>query len=172
MLPQHIQYIRLKLSENKELFKNIFSRINDEEIFWKPEPTAWCMLEILCHLCDEEREDFRARLNHVLTTPDAPLPPIDPQGWVDSRKYMLQDFDQKLNEFFTEREKSIEWLMNLENPQWDNYYEHPKFGKMSAKLFFTNWLAHDYLHIRQILKLKFDYLKFISKEDLNYAGNW
>ena len=66
----------------------------------------------------------------------------------------------------------MEWLMNLDNPQWDNYYEHPKFGKMSAKLFFTNWLAHDYLHIRQILKLKFDYLKFISKEDLNYAGNW
>ena len=36
----------------------------------------------------------------------------------------------------------------------------------------TNWLAHDYLHIRQIIKLKFDFLKDQSDEHLSYAGEW
>ncbi len=43
---------------------------------------------------------------------------------------------------------------------------------MTAKMFLSNWLAHDYLHIRQITKLKYDYLKQLTNEDLNYAGNW
>ena len=38
--------------------------------------------------------------------------------------------------------------------------------------FSPNWLAHDYLHIRQIIRLKFAYLQQLSKEDLSYAGNW
>ena len=28
------------------------------------------------------------------------------------------------------------------------------------------------LHIRQITRLKYDYLKEISNENLRYAGNW
>jgi hypothetical protein len=39
-------------------------------------------------------------------------------------------------------------------------------------MIFANWLAHDYLHIRQILRLKYEYLKSISEEDLSYAGEW
>jgi hypothetical protein len=71
-----------------------------------------------------------------------------------------------------EREQSVKWLQSLTNPKWDNVHEHSKFGKMTAKMFLSNWLAHDYLHIRQITKLKYDYLKQLTNEDLDYAGNW
>ncbi len=43
---------------------------------------------------------------------------------------------------------------------------------MSAQLFLNNWLAHDLLHIRQILSIKFNYLKENTEEPLNYAGDW
>jgi len=43
---------------------------------------------------------------------------------------------------------------------------------MSAKFILANWLAHDYLHIRQITRLKYDYLQDIPNENLSYAGNW
>jgi len=43
---------------------------------------------------------------------------------------------------------------------------------MTASMFFSNWLAHDYLHIRQITRLKYDYLKQLTNEDLSYAGTW
>ena len=85
---------------------------------------------------------------------------------------MGQDYSKKLNEFLEERDQSVNWLRSLVNPKWDNAYEHPKFGKMTAKMFLANWLAHDYLHIRQILNVKFEYLKKDSGETLIYAGGW
>lgn len=107
-----------------------------------------------------------------METPQNPLPPIDPVSWVKDREYLKQDYSKKIKDFVYEREQSVAWLYSLENPKWDNIYDHPILGKMSAHLFLSNWLAHDYLHIRQILRVKFNYLKNNSKEGLDYPGNW
>ena len=161
-----------ELNRNKSVFKELLTNVTEEEYLWKSSPEKWSMLEIVCHLFDEEREDFRARTKHVLETPGLPLPPIDPAGWVQQRKYIAQNYAGKLKDFLNERNDSIKWLQSLKNPEWDNAYNHPKFGKMTAKMFLSNWLAHDYLHIRQIVRLKFNYLKHLSNEPLNYAGDW
>lgn len=161
-----------ELAGNSNVFKGLLSGLTAELYLWKPNPEKWCLLEIVCHLYDTEREDFSARTRHLLETPAELLPPIDPQGWVKARNYIQQNYHDKLNDFLTERGKSVKWLQGLHHPKWDNAYEHPKFGKMTAKMFLSNWLAHDYLHFRQITKLKYDYLKQLTNEDLNYAGNW
>jgi len=161
-----------ELTRNKLVFKELLVGLSEGEYLWKQNPDKWCLLEISCHLYDEEREDFRTRTKQVLESPELPLPKIDPVDWVKKRKYLQQNFSQKLNDFLSEREQSVKWLNSLENPKWDNAYNHPELGKMTAKLFLSNWLAHDYLHIRQITRLKFDYLKYKSGEDLSYAGNW
>lgn len=160
------------LSQNRNVFKELLLGLSQETYLWKPSPEKWCLLEIVCHLFDEEREDFKARTKHILETPLQPLPSIDPQGWVESRNYIQQNYNNKLNAFLLEREQSVLWLQSLSFPKWDNAYEHYKFGKMTAKMFLSNWLAHDYLHIRQITKLKYDYLQHLTNEDLSYAGNW
>ena len=165
-------YIISELKKNKLVFNELLENLDDNLITWKSTPDKWSLLEIVCHLVDEEINDFRARLKSTLENPEKELIPIDPIGWVISKKYIEQNYNTKLVEFLNEREKSIIYLEQLKEPKWDNFYQHAKFGKLSAKLFFTNWLAHDYLHIRQIIKLKYDYLSFTSKENLNYAGNW
>ena len=139
-----------KLEANSETFKTLFSFLGKEEYLWKPNPGKWCLLEVACHLYDEEREDFRARLNHTLESPNEKLPSIDPAGWVESRKYREQNFEIKVNNFLEERKNSVKWLNSLKKPKWENVYHHPKFGEFSAEMFLVNWLAHDYLHIRQI----------------------
>ena len=161
-----------ELDINKYIFKGLLENINEAEYLWRPNPDKWCLLEIICHLRDEEVEDFRTRVRYVLETPELVLPPIDPVKWVKKRKYIEQNYKETLSDLLREREKSVDWLHSLTEPKWDNEYQHPKLGPMSAKLFLSNWLAHDYMHIRQILNLKFFYLKFISGEDLNYAGKW
>jgi hypothetical protein len=45
-------------------------------------------------------------------------------------------------------------------------------GRLSAGTFLSNWLAHDYLHIRQIIRLKYQYLQRQTRESLDYAGAW
>ena len=164
--------ITQELSRNSKVIKELLKGLAKEEYLWKPAPEKWCLLEIICHLHDEECEDFRARTKHALETPTEELPSIDPAGWVKERVYIQQDFDIKLNTFLKERAASVKWLQALTHPKWDNAYEHSKFGSMSAKMFLSNWLAHDYLHIRQILQLKFEYIRHLTKEPLNYAGDW
>jgi hypothetical protein len=74
--------------------------------------------------------------------------------------------------FLQERKNSVIWLNGLENPNWDSAYQHPKMGPLKAKMFLTNWLEHDYLHMRQLLTLKHNLLKETTGENLDYAGNW
>lgn len=161
------------LTANWQVFESLLTDVSSEEASWKPDDSHWSILQILCHLVDEEKEDFRTRVQHVLETPDQPIPPIDPQAWVTDRKYSDQDFTMKLREFLEERAQSVVWLNGLENPAWENTYEHPKLGAQSASHYLANWLAHDYLHIRQINRMKYLYLRAnLSGESLEYAGNW
>lgn len=161
-----------ELKINKHIFNKILLDTSNELFLWKPNRDNWCLLEIVCHLYDEEREDFRSRTDQILKNPDLPFSPIDPVGWVQERGYIKKDYDIMLKKFLIERDSSIEWLKSLDKPKWTNAYKHPKLGSLSAKMFLTNWLAHDYLHIRQILKLKYLYLEHLSDESITYAGAW
>jgi hypothetical protein len=166
------EFIINALERNKTVFNVLLSCRDPFEYSWKQEPGKWNLLEIACHLYDEEREDFRARVKQVLDDPELPFPKIDPVSWVTERNYSGQDYSKILNDFLEERDVSINWLRSLKQPKWENAYMHPKVGPVSANLLLSNWLAHDYLPQRQIIKLKYDHLKFISGEKLDYAGNW
>jgi len=168
----HTNHIIAELKRNKKLFKDLLGGLSEDLYAWKPSPEKWNLLEIVCHLLDEEREDFRARVQHVLETPDLPMPSIDPVGWVEARKYAEKNYEATLQAFLAEREKSINWLHDLEDPEWGNTHQHPGMGPVQARMFFVNWLAHDYLHIRQITKLKYDFLQQSNHASLDYAGNW
>lgn len=166
------KYIIDELTRNKIVFKDLLESLETELYLWKPAPEKWSILEVLCHLYDEEREDFRARVMHTLGNPEMPANPIDPVGWVISRKYMEQDYDNALQRLLSERDNSIAWLSNLKNANWDNTYQHPLLGNITAEMFLSSWLAHDYLHIKQITKIKYDYFKEISGDKISYAGDW
>ncbi len=164
--------IIIELSNNGKVFKELLENPQTEMITWKPAPNKWCLLEIVCHLLDEEREDFRARVAHILSTPELPLTKIAPHNWPIEGNYLDQDFYVVLKEFLAERQESIVWLKSLKNPKWEQTVDDPEVGPRSAKKFLVNWLAHDYLHIRQINAIKHNYLKITSGDDLTYAGNW
>ncbi len=165
-------YCITQLERHRNVFKQVFNGLTSEDIRWKPAPEKWSLLEVLCHLHDEEREDFRSRLKHILETPDDPMPKIDPVAWVTERRYMQQDFDTMLHKFLDERDRSIAWLRGLKDPKWSNAYQHPKVGPVSCDLILVNWVAHDLLHFRQITRIRYDKLSTITSEPLDYAGTW
>ena len=160
------------LSENVLVFEKLLKNQEGVKVLWKPNENSWSLLEIVCHLVDEECFDFRARIQHLFNHPNIPPPPIDPQGWVTEKFYQKQDYQTKVQEFFSERENSLTWLNSLENPAWKNSFQHQHFGQMNASLFLTNWLAHDYFHFRQIVKFNYLYLQAYSKHSLEYAGGF
>ena len=109
-----------KLATNREVFAALLKDKSKEEIFWKPNENKWCLLEIVCHLFDEEREDFKTRVRTTLELPGSLPPPIDPIGWVTERKYIEKDYDEVLANFLKERTTSIAWLQDLKDPEWEN----------------------------------------------------
>jgi hypothetical protein len=161
-----------QLKSNGEIFEKLLVGLDNKLQIWKQEPKKWCLLEIICHLYDEEREDFRQRFRYVLEHPDTDPPSINPVGWVSERRYIDQIFEDKLEAFITERKESIQYLSQLKNIPWENRYNHKHFGPISAKHYLHNWLAHDLLHIKQIIRLKYDYLVAHSTQDMSYAGEW
>lgn len=167
-----LHYSINKLRTNRNAFEQLLSGLDREEYNWREREVKWSLIEVVCHLHDEEIEDFRARVKSVLDTPEKSFVQIDPAGWVAERKYADQDFHRILAAFLAERDKSIEWLSSLTDPKWDNAYNHPKVGPVSARFLLTNWLAHDYLHIRQIIRINYNYLHFYSGHNLDYAGEW
>ena len=115
---------------------------------------------------------FRIRLQTVLKIPETPPPLIDPVGWVKDNNYLAQNYEHNLQEFLKARDESIAYLKTLAKPPLDNYYDHPTMGPLNGHVFLNNWLAHDYLHIKQITRWHYDYLNYKSKVALAYAGNW
>jgi hypothetical protein len=85
---------------------------------------------------------------------------------------MEQNYEAKIADFLKERSETISWLESQSNPRWTNAYIHPKVGPVSAEFLLANWLAHDYLHFRQITRTKYLYLKEKSGVSLDYAGEW
>ena len=160
------------LERDRHLFATLLPGIPVAQREWRPAPDRWTVHEVACHLLDEETDDFRTRVRSVLSDPEAPLPPIDPPGWVTERRYAERDYTAVVEEFLAERDASVAWLRSLESPRWENAYEHPRWGAQSARLFLLNWWAHDLLHLRQIHRLGFEYLESHGGETLAYAGEW
>ncbi len=148
-----------QLIKNIEIFKSLVIGFDDEQSRWKPQTDKWSILEVIHHLYDEERKDFRLRLEYTLEDSSKEWIPINPPQWVIDKKYNEQNFADISNKFFKEREKSINWLNKLKSPQWENTYKHPQIGKISAGDLLSSWVAHDFLHMRQIIMLNLEYYK-------------
>ncbi len=137
------------LEKSGTLIVRFFTGLEDDTARWKEEPHRWSLLEILCHLHDEERLDFRKRIELTLRDPAIDWPSIFPGRWVAERDYNSMNVDHTLIKYRHEREKSIEWLRSLTGADWDRAKTHPKLGILRAGDLLVSWIAHDLVHIRQ-----------------------
>lgn len=168
-----LSFVKDALQSNKLVFESLLRGAAPALQDFREGPEKWSLKEIVCHLLDEEREDFRLRLQSVLNDPEQPFTPIDPVGWVLSRNYLAADYDQKVQQFLEERTLSIKYLESLSAASpLGNTYHHPVIGPMSGSFILNNWLAHDYLHMRQITRVKYAFLAGSINTPLNYAGEW
>jgi len=168
-----ITYFIKRFAANARAVEGLASGLTDEQAHWKPTQERWCILEVVCHMYDEERLDFRARLDSTLSDPERAWIPINPPGWISMHEYAKQDLQKSIANFLEERERSLDWLTTLEDPSLKNSYDHQEFGQITAGDLLASWLAHDALHIRQITRLHYEYVaQHASPYKLDYAGPW
>lgn len=166
------QTLYQELANSTEMIRALLSGVTQEEAQVKPDPQSWSMLEVICHLYDEEREDFREHLDFILNRQSEDWHVIDPPRWVTERNYNGQIFAEMQDKFFVERKKSLEWLQGLSNRDWDTTYTS-EYGSASAGEMFSCWVAHDNLHLRQLVELRRNRIEQITKPySIEYAGDW
>lgn len=167
-----LEFAISQLENNVQRITLLAQDVSDEQARWKPDEASWSILETVMHLYDEEREDFRVRLNFLLQKPEEEWPPIDPMGWVLARQYNQQQLTDALSGFLDERQHSLEWLRSLESPNFAQGKDAP-WGVMHAGDMLAAWVAHDLLHMRQLVELHF---AWVSREgrpySTRYAGEW
>ena len=161
-----------QLTQNADRLRGLVADLSTEQARRKPDADSWSILEVVCHLLDEERYDFRVRLGHILAGSGGDFPPIDPGGWVTSRRYNAQDLAESLAAFLAERQRSLAWLGTLVDPNWDATNPVP-WGVISAGDMLAAWVAHDLLHLRQLVELHwFLATAHMAPHRPDYAGEW
>ena len=167
-----LQFYIQQLSNSANAINAMAQDVSDEQARWKPDAGSWSMLEVINHLYDEEREDFRAHLRGVMQVPIVPFVSIDPQGWITQRRYQEREFAPSAENFLLERVNSLAWLKSLGAPDWQAAYDMP-WGKLTAGDLMVSWAAHDLLHLRQLNELRYAYLdRTAEPHSVQYAGGW
>jgi hypothetical protein len=168
-----IETVIRQLSANAAAIQALVESLSSDQAQWKPDPETWSMQEVMDHVYNEERIDFRKHLIEMLSDP--------PQPWGAFRReeYLATgDCRQALDAFLNEREASIAWLKALHAPDWD-VESRATFGPEAEVLVIRagdvlfSWVAHDYLHIRQINELLYAWNeKLAFPYPVMYAGGW
>ena len=161
-----------QLEINSRRIQAMVEGVSDEQAHWKPDAASWSILEVVNHLYDEERQDFRVRLDIILHRPGEAWPPIDPQGWVTERQYNQRNFEQSIENFLSERRDSLKWLKDLRGEDFTTSVPTP-WGSITAGDMFASWITHDSLHMRQLVELIHAWIVRISEPySGDYAGEW
>jgi hypothetical protein len=161
-----------ELEQGAEIIKTLVTGISQAEAQIKPNAGDWSILEVVGHLIDEERDDFRQRIDLTLNHPGQEWPPIHPSAWVTERAYNQRDLAQSLDEFLAERAKSLAFLKSLQNPDWTAMHRSD-YGDRTAGQLLASWVAHDHLHMRQLVELRWRRVQTITAPyDIAYAGDW
>jgi hypothetical protein len=115
----------------------------------RPLPAEWAPVEIVCHLRDEEAEDFGARVR-VIVEGGARFAPIDPEAWAVERRYLEADGPSALAAFRERRATSLAFLAGVAPKRLAGHADHAGPGRLTGLDLVAAWVAHDRLHLAQL----------------------
>jgi hypothetical protein len=173
MSAMNLFYFMDRLEANIEVIRGLLTAVSPEQSRWKPSPDKWSLLEVINHLADEEDQDFRTRVRLTIENPDQDWPDTDPERWAVERAYNTRELRESLSRFVRERKISLAWLTEVQDIPWDAAHHDPKFPPLRTGDLIASWLAHDFIHIRQMNRLQYEYLTTQQGPySAGYAGNW
>lgn len=155
-------------------FRAAATMVDHERARWKPPSGNWSILEIVCHVRDEEREDFRPRVEATLGPAPVRWNLLDLDDVSTKRRYQEQDLHAALDEFARLRAQNVAWLRSLRagDADWERAYVHPTWGPIKAGDLMSAWPAHDALHLRQVAKRLHELAGADGAYRTIYAGEW
>jgi DinB superfamily len=115
----------------------------------RPATGEWSPVEILCHLRDEETEDFGARLR-VIVDGAGEFALIDPERWAKERRYHEADLPDVIQALRARRQASLDLLASVSPETLKGSRPHKRLGSLSGQDILAAWVAHDRIHLAQL----------------------
>ncbi|HEX8249301.1 MAG TPA: DinB family protein [Pyrinomonadaceae bacterium] len=169
----NLQFFIARLTANAKVLESLCREMTVEQSGWKQSPEKWSIRQVVYHLSRTEERDFRPRLEKTLRDKNEDWNSLVASEMRLEETSGANNLSEYLQNFLAEREKSIIWLKTLDNPVWENSHRHNEQLTLAAGDLLASWLAHDYLHIKQIVRLQYDYVNSISEPfKTDYAGKW
>jgi hypothetical protein len=163
---------RARLEASGVALSALVADVRVEEARFHPAQGAWSILEVMGHLRIEEVEDFRTRLASTLRDPAAPWPKLDPEARVREERFDERDLGSLVTDFEEARAETLADLAALPAVDLGLTYQHPR-GPIRAGDLLASWVAHDLLHLRQIVKNRYRYWsQRAAPYAPDYAGPW
>jgi hypothetical protein len=122
-----------------------------DETGWtaRPVPGEWSAVEIVCHLRDEETEDFGARVRAVIAG-ETRFARIDPEAWATERRYLDEPLAPVLADLRARRAATLDYLAGLDAGRLRQAVPLRGGGSLSGLDLVVAWVAHDRLHLTQL----------------------
>src|SRR5215510_7021047 len=129
----------------------LLSGLDDEAARTRPAPDEWSPVEIVCHLRDEETEDFGARVRVILEGA-VEFSKIDPERWAVERRYREASLPEALEAFRRRRQDSLQLLAAAASDALPLRASRPlgRLGPLSGLDLVAAWVAHDRIHLAQL----------------------
>jgi hypothetical protein len=140
---------RAELARTADVLAGLLAGLDAAAWRARPAPAEWAPVEIVCHLRDEEAEDFGARLRVVVEGGDR-FVPIEPEQWAIARRYLDDDGPRALAEFRAGRAASLDFLATVAPPRLIAAVTLGRAGSLSGLDLCAAWVAHDRLHLAQL----------------------
>ena len=144
-----LPHARRELARLPGVIDALLTELDDETWRTRPATKEWSPLEIVCHLRDEEQDDFGARVR-VIAAAGTRFEPIDPERWATERNYAADDARAVVMTLKQRRRDNLGFLAVLDPAQLTHVVDQPKLGRMSGLDLLAAWVTHDRLHLTQL----------------------
>jgi len=117
-------------------------------------PGTWSPFDVVGHLIHGERTDWIPRVEHMLRHGEAvPFPPFDREAMFGASEGL--SLEELLDTFGRLRTGNLDRLVALEVTDADlsRRGSHPEFGAVTMGQHLATWVAHDLVHLGQIVRV-------------------
>jgi FMN phosphatase YigB (HAD superfamily) len=121
----------------------------DDILECRPEENEWSARDIICHLCDHEAAEDRARLGRIASE-DNPFLSANYDPWGKAHQYASIPVQTAFLDFVGHRSETIEWLLGLPETVWSRPARYAIFGPTDFEEMVRFTTEHDRTHLLQI----------------------
>jgi hypothetical protein len=168
----NLKQFAAKLQSTGTAITALTEGLEEEAVLWKPDAESWSIKEVIYHLAFEEIFDFRKYIGQIFNCSSDPELEETRDTWTKDDPRKEEPLEDLLRLFTNERDKSLAWLGKLEDQDWDQEITFP-WGSLKAGDFLISWQAHDLLHLRQLVELRYTLTaNSLQLYRVEYAGAW